>query len=174
MADDAASTLNPGFVRKVQLFIAHGFGSGLAKRAPGTVGTAAAVVCWLPFSPLAYYRPFQYIVLCLVLLPITVWAASGAELHYKRHDVGNIVIDEFIGFFITMIAIPATIPTVLLGFVVFRVLDIVKIQPAKRIDRTWPGGWGVVLDDVVSGIYANILLQIAIRVAPKLLGLSGN
>ena len=159
-------------VRRLQLFIANGFGSGLAPVAPGTFGTVGAVVAFLPLSPLALRHPVLYAVTLVGFLMVAVWASEGAEAHYRRHDVGNIVVDEFMGFFVTMFLVPVTWQTLLLAFLVFRVLDIVKIPPAKQIDRQWPGGWGVVLDDVVSGVYANVVLQIAVRVAPVALGVA--
>lgn len=159
-------------VRRLQLFIANGFGSGLAPVAPGTFGTAGAVIAFLPLAPLAIHHPVLYAITLLGFLMIAVWASEGAEAHYRRHDVGNIVVDEFLGFFVTMFLLPVTWQVLLLAFVVFRFLDIVKIPPAKQIDRQWPGGWGVVLDDVVSGVYANVVLQVAVRVAPGLLGIA--
>lgn len=113
---------------------------------------------------LAEHQPALWGTCLLGFLMIGVWAADGAEKGYfRRHDVGNIVVDEFLGYFITMTLVPVTFTTLAVGFVVFRLLDIVKPQPAKHIDRKWPGGWGVVMDDVVAGIYANVLLQIFAR-----------
>lgn len=153
-------------IERLRLFIAVGFGSGLAPKAPGTFGTAAAVIAFLPFARMAEGRPLLWLLTVLGFTMIAVWAADGAERHYKRHDVGNIVCDEFVGFFVAMTAIPVSWKSLLLGFVVFRVLDIVKIPPAKQIDRKMPGGLGVVLDDVVSGVYANVVLQVAVRLLP--------
>lgn len=158
--------------RRTRLFIANGFGSGLAPKAPGTFGTVGAVIFFLPLSPMAVNHPFLYLVMVTGFTMVAVWAAEGAEAHYRRHDVGNIVCDEFVGFLIAMTMIPTNWRTVLVAFVVFRFLDIVKIPPAKQIDRGWPGGWGVVLDDVVSGVYANVVMQVLIRVAPAALGLA--
>lgn len=167
-AEEAAKTP----FRRTRLFIANGFGSGLAPKAPGTFGTMGAVLFFLPLAPMAVAHPILYLVMVTGFTMVAVWAADGAEAHYRRHDVGNIVCDEFIGFLITMTMIPANWRTVLVAFVVFRFLDIVKIPPAKQIDRGWPGGWGVVLDDVVSGVYANVVMQVLIRLAPALMGLA--
>ena len=162
----------PIALRRVRLAIATGFGSGLAPVAPGTFGTAGALVAFLPFAPLASGHPFLFALSVAGMTMVAVWASEGAEAHYRRHDVGNIVIDEWVGFFATMIAVPSNVRTLALAFVLFRFFDIVKVPPARQIDKRWPGGWGVVLDDVVSGIYANVVLQIALRLAPSWLGVT--
>lgn len=155
------------------MFAAVGFGSGLAPVAPGTFGTAGALICFLPFAPMAAGNPVLYAVTVVGLIVIAVWCSEAGEAHYKRHDVGNIVIDEFAGFFVTMFLVPSNVRTLALAFVLFRIFDIVKVPPARQIDKGWPGGWGVVMDDVVSGVYANIVMQIAMRAAPAALGLPG-
>ena len=169
MAGDAAQSVIP--LRRVRLAIATGFGSGLAPVAPGTFGTVGALVCYLPFAAMSAQQPLLFALTLAGLTVVAVWAAEGAEAHYRRHDVGNIVCDEFVGFFATMFWIPANVRTLAVAFVLFRFFDIVKVPPAKQIDKGWPGGWGVVLDDVVSGIYANLVMQVLVRVAPGWLGL---
>lgn len=161
-----------GVLFRVRVFAAVGFGSGLAPVAPGTFGTVGALVCFLPFATMAAGRPLLYAVTVVGLIVIAVWCSEAGEAHYKRHDVGNIVIDEFAGFFVTMFLVPSNARTLALAFVLFRIFDIVKIPPARQIDKGWPGGWGVVMDDVVSGVYANVVMQIAMRVAPAALGLA--
>lgn len=163
-----------GLLFRLRVFAAVGFGSGLAPKAPGTFGTIGAVVCFLPFAPLAENEPLLFAVTLVGLTLIAVWCAEAGEAHYRRHDVGHIVIDEFVGFFVTMFLVPANLRTIALGFVLFRVFDIVKIPPARQIDKRWPGGWGVVMDDVVSGIYACVVMHVALRFAPEWLGLSGS
>ena len=162
MAQVSASTLT--WVQKIQLIVAVGFGSGWSPKMPGTVGTAAAVVFFLPLAPLAVGHPFTWAVTLLGFLAIAVWAADGAEKSYfRRHDVGNIVIDEFLGYFVTMTFVPQSWRTLLAGFVLFRLLDVTKPWPANHIDKKWPGGWGVVMDDVAAGIWANVVLLVALR-----------
>ena len=129
-------------------------------------------MCFLPFAPLAAGHPALYAVTVAGLIVVAVWCAEAGEAHYKRHDVGNIVIDEFAGFFVTMFLVPSNVRTLALAFVLFRIFDIVKVPPARQIDKGWPGGWGVVMDDVVSGVYANLAMQIAMGVAPAALGLA--
>ena len=156
---------------KLRVFTSVGFGSGLAPVAPGTFGTVGALVCFLPFATMAATRPVLYAITVVGLIVIAVWCSEAGEAHYKRHDVGNIVIDEFAGFFVTMFLVPSNVRTLALAFVLFRIFDIVKVPPARQIDKGWPGGWGVVMDDVVSGVYANVVMQIAMRVEPAALGL---
>ena len=168
MAGNAAEPVG-GLLFRLRVFAAVGFGSGLAPVAPGTFGTVGAVVCFLPFAPLAAERPLLYAVTLVGLTLIAVWCAEAGEAHYRRHDVGNIVIDEFVGFFATMFLVPANGKTIVLAFVLFRIFDIVKVPPARQIDKGWPGGWGVVMDDLVSGIYANVAMQVALRVAPSVM-----
>lgn len=155
-----------GRLFRLRVLVAVGFGSGLAPKAPGTFGTAGAVVCFLPFAPLAAGHPLLYAVTVAGLTMIAVWAAEAAETHFRRHDAGHIVIDEFVGFFATMFLVPANVRTLALAFVLFRVFDIAKIPPARQIDRRMPGGFGVVLDDLISGIYANLAMQLAMRLFP--------
>lgn len=171
MAGNAAEPVS-GALFRLRVFAAVGFGSGLAPVAPGTFGTAGALLCFLPFAPLAAGHPALYAVTVVGLIVVAVWCSEAGEAHYKRHDVGNIVIDEFAGFFVTMFLVPANVRTLALAFVLFRIFDIVKIPPARQIDKGWPGGWGVVMDDVVSGVYANLAMQVAMGVAPAALGLA--
>lgn len=171
MAGNAAQPVGGGLLFRLRVLAAVGFGSGLAPVAPGTFGTVGAVVCFLPLAPLAASRPLLYAVTLVGFTLIAVWCAEAGEAHYRRHDVGNIVIDEFVGFFATMFLVPANVRTVALAFVLFRVFDIVKVPPARQIDKRWPGGWGVVMDDLVSGLYANLAMHVAMRLAPAALGL---
>ena len=144
--------------------LATGFGSGMSPKMPGTVGSFAALFFFLPFAPLAEHHLLLWLVTLSGFTLIAVWAADGAERRYfKRHDVGNIVVDEFVGVFLTMTLIPVSWKTLLAGFVLFRLFDVAKPQPAKHIDRKWPGGWGVVMDDVVAGVYANLVMQALTR-----------
>ena len=100
----------------------------------------------------------------LLLLTVAVVAAIAvagrADAILQEHDSGKIVIDEIVGMAIALVGFPPTVWNVVVIFVLFRILDVVKIWPASYCDRQMPGGAGVVLDDVVSGIYANLLARI--------------
>jgi phosphatidylglycerophosphatase A len=137
------------------LFLAFGFGSGLAKKAPGTFGTLAAVpVYWL----FAQTNLFVYSLLTLIVTVIGVWICDSAAKKLDEHDFGGIVWDEIAGYLITMWLVPFTGQAMVLGFVLFRFFDILKPWPIKWIDRQVHGGLGIMLDDVLAGVFAGGLL----------------
>jgi len=136
--------------------LAFGFGSGLAPKAPGTFGTLAAV-------PLYYYLSFLstswYLAICAItgLIGISICDYSAKKL--KVHDHPGIVWDEFVGFFITMIGISLSWTNILLGFALFRFFDILKPWPISWLDNKVSGGFGIMIDDIVAGIFALICLH---------------
>ena len=140
-------------------FLAFGFGSGLAPFAPGTVGTIAAIPIYLllnTFSPLVYF-----IVLVLISLLSVVIAGQSARL-LQVHDHGGIVIDEICGYLLTMFLAPSGWEWIVLGFVLFRIFDIFKPWPIRWLDRQVGGGIGIVIDDLMAGIYALLSLQLVV------------
>jgi phosphatidylglycerophosphatase A len=136
---------------------AFGFGSGYAPKAPGTFGTLMAVLLYLPMQnwPLIWFCGF--IVLSFLL---GIYLCGKAAETLGVHDHGGIVWDEFVGFWITMIAAPPGWQWIVLGFVLFRLFDIWKPQPIAFLDKHVEGGLGIMLDDVLAGIYAFICLQL--------------
>ncbi len=127
--------------------------------APGTAGTLVGIPVVLIFSPLIW--PLQLLsVLALICLACAV--SQEAEKIFQKKDAQIIVIDEIAGFCWTMFLVTPTIIHVAVGFVLFRIFDIAKPFPAGWVQRKWPGGLGVVGDDLVAGIYANVLLQFLI------------
>lgn len=141
-------TLRNGRDRLVITF-SSAFGLGLIPVAPGTWGTLAALPIWwlldgasLPVWLLAVVAVFGF----------AVWISDHAERLYERHDVSAIVIDEVAGMLVCVIGIPFSWSTVLAGFLVFRVFDIVKPPPVRWFDTHVKGGLGVVIDDVVAGV----------------------
>jgi phosphatidylglycerophosphatase A len=145
-----------GFV----IFFATWGGTGYSPVASGTVGTIAAIPLFLLFAQLPLYL---YIFTLIPFFFFSCWVAGRAEEILCQKDCGKIVIDEVIGYLITMTAAPATWKSVLLGFLLFRFFDIVKIEPARYFDRTLKNGYGVVLDDVFAGLYSCLLLHLALR-----------
>lgn len=137
-------------------FLALGFGSGLARKAPGTAGTLAAVPLWLLLAqlPLSAYLLVTLLV-CLAGIPICGRAARD----FGVHDHPAIVWDEIAGFLITMIAAPAGWLWVVLGFLLFRLFDILKPWPIRVLDRRVHGGFGIMIDDIVAGVLAALVLQ---------------
>jgi len=136
--------------------LAFGFGSGLSPKAPGTAGTIVALLLYLPLSQLSL--PL-YIVVTAVATLVGIWLCGVTSRDLGVHDHGGIVWDEFAGFWITMIAAPAGWIWLVLGFILFRVLDILKPWPIKWVDSKIHGGIGIMLDDVLAGIMAALCLQ---------------
>ena len=141
--------------------IATGFGSGLSPFAPGTAGTIVGIPIYYIFSPFSWP---MYLLTILALSFLACYVSGEAERIFQKKDAAAIVIDEIAGFLWAMLLIAPTPGHVLLAFVLFRIFDIAKVFPANLCERRLPGGCGVVADDVVAGIYANIVLQILIRV----------
>lgn len=137
------------------LFLAFGFGSGLAKKAPGTFGTLAAIPVYYLFAQTGI---ISYSLLTVIATVAGIWICGIAAEKLAEHDFGGIVWDEIAGFLITMWLVPFSWKAVVLGFVLFRLFDIVKPWPIKWIDRKVQGGFGIMLDDVLAAVFAGALL----------------
>lgn len=138
-------------------FLAFGFGSGLSPFAPGTAGTIVAIPLWL----LLVQWPFwAYVAATLLVTLAGFWICGESAKRLGVHDHGGIVWDEIAGFLITMIAVPLGWEWVLAGFLLFRFFDIVKPWPARWFDTRVENGVGIVMDDVVAGVYACLLLNL--------------
>jgi len=137
-------------------FIATGFSIGNIPFAPGTFGTLLGLPLCLALS----FADFRIaLVGCVLLVIIAIWAAHATEKMLDRKDPGCIVIDEVAGMVVTLAGLPFTVKTAVIGFIVFRFLDIVKPPPVRYIDERLSGGTGVVLDDVAAGILGNLILR---------------
>ena len=134
-----------------------GFGAGLAPRAPGTLGTLVAI---LPYWFLAQLPLPLYLAMVALGFVAGVYLCDYTSRALGVHDHSGIVWDEFVGYWVTMIAVPPAWQWILLGFVLFRVFDIVKPWPVKIADQKLKGGFGVMLDDLLAGVYAWICLQL--------------
>lgn len=139
-------------------FAAFGFGSGAAPVAPGTFGTALAVVIYLLMPAMTW--PI-YGLFLTISFAIGVWLCGKTASDIGVHDHGGIVWDEFVGYWITMFLAPPGWLWILLGFVLFRVFDIVKPWPIRWLDKNVSGGFGVMIDDVLAGLMALVCLQLA-------------
>ena len=137
-------------------WIAFGAGAGLAPRGPGTAGTAVAIPIYLVIgtAPLGVYA---LAVACVVA--VGVWVCGRTARDLGVHDHPGIVLDEIAGFLVTMTALPFDWVWMVAGFVAFRVFDIAKPWPISLADRTVHGGLGIMLDDLLAGIFACILLH---------------
>ena len=129
-----------------------GFGSGLSPFAPGTMGTLAAIP---PYLLLSRLELLVFIAVLIIGFIVGVYLCDFTSKALGVHDHGGIVWDEFIGFWITMIAVPeVNWQWILAGFLLFRFFDIVKPWPVKLADKRIQGGFGIMIDDVLAGLYA--------------------
>lgn len=138
-------------------FIAFGFGSGAMPFAPGTFGTLMAIPFYLLLRPLPLYA---YVIFVAILIAVTSWISEKLSREIHIHDHPGMCIDEFVGFFVTMINAPHGIFWIILGVILFRIFDILKPWPIYILDEKIHGGFGMILDDVAAGIYAMIIIQI--------------
>lgn len=145
--------------------LSFGLGSGLLPKAPGTFGTLAA----LPFVPLlASLGVPLYLFIVVLSFVLGIWLCGQTTRALGTHDHGAIVWDEWVGLWITLIAVPMNLYTLALGFVLFRFFDILKPWPIAWADRKVHGGLGIMLDDVLAGVMAWLLLQLALYLWPIL------
>jgi phosphatidylglycerophosphatase A len=138
------------------LLLATGLGAGYSPIVPGTMGTLLAIPVCLLLSCIPS-PVYEWTIIAFFFL--ASWVSDKAQSHWGKKDDQRIVIDEIMGFFTAMMWLPKTALFVTLGFVLFRLFDIVKPPPVRRLEQV-RGGYGVVLDDVMAGVYANIVLQI--------------
>ncbi|TCS38249.1 phosphatidylglycerophosphatase A family protein [Reinekea marinisedimentorum] len=139
-------------------FLAFGFGSGAAPKAPGTFGTLAAIPVYLLLAQLPLW-PYLAVIVLSFLLGVYLCGQTSKDMGV--HDHGGIVWDEFVGYWITMIALPFHWAWIVAGFVLFRLFDILKPFPIGWLDKRVHGGLGIMIDDVIAGIFALIILQLA-------------
>ncbi|MEZ5543179.1 MAG: phosphatidylglycerophosphatase A [Pseudomonadota bacterium] len=154
---------SPALLRHPLDLLALGFGSGLLPKAPGTAGTAVGIPCYLLLQPLA---PAWYLVVTAALFALGVAACAHAARGLGVHDHPAIVWDEIVGYLVTMTLAPAGWQWIAVGFVLFRLFDILKPWPIRWFDRRVHGGLGIMLDDLVAGLCAAGVLQLLVRYVP--------
>lgn len=147
----------PAMLKNPVHLLSLGFGSGLAPKAPGTWGTLAALPFWyaLQFLPAASYGA---VVVVAFLIGIYLCGETATALGV--HDHGGIVWDEFVGLWIALFMLPTGIHWLILGFALFRLFDIWKPWPIRVLDKKVHGGLGIMIDDVLAGVYAYLTLQL--------------
>ena len=148
--------------------ISTGFGVGKLPYAPGTWGSALAVILAWPIQ--VYLGRGGLMVAILVVIPLGIWAANEAEKAIAKDDPGEIIVDEIAGQWITVLFLPPDLVLYFLGFVVFRVFDIFKPWPVDHFDKHGAGGMGIMQDDIAAGLYGMLLLTISLGVFPTLSG----
>lgn len=148
---------------RLAVFVATVAYCGYFPIAPGTVGSAAGLVVYL----LVWWvqSPVVEVVLIVALFAAGVWAGTAAERYFGGIDPGPIVIDEVVGMLITLAFIPVGWSGALAGFLLFRIFDVIKPYPAGRFERLH-GGLGVMADDAMAAVYANISLRVVMWMLP--------
>ena len=135
--------------------------------APGTFGSAAGLVMFWAVRSTGSVS--VEIAVILILLAAGIWSSTAAERHFGGIDPAPVVVDEVVGMMITLALLPVTTAGVVVGFLVFRVLDIVKPWPADRFEKL-PGGLGIMADDTMAALYGNLVMRGLMAVAPGWLG----
>lgn len=146
----------PTIREEIVIAAATGAYTGYIPFAPGTFGTIAAIpFCFL----LSLLGPIWGALFLIGFFLGAVWIAGEAEGIFGKKDSGRIVIDEIVGFLVALFLVPWTAKSLIVGFVLFRFFDIFKPYPIRMLESRLAGGWGVVADDVLAGVYANVVLR---------------
>jgi phosphatidylglycerophosphatase A len=143
---------------KIALLLSTWFGCGLITPAPGTMGTLGAIPLVILF---AYAGDLFQPLLIIIFAIISVWAAGSRSKRLNREDPPQVVIDEVAGFLVTFCFLPLTWKNLILGFILFRLFDIIKPFPIRRLEKL-KGGLGIVMDDLAAGIYSNLCLRLVL------------
>jgi len=159
-SDPAPVPAAPPRADLLSTIIATGLGSGFSPIAPGTAGSAVGLLLFWPLQRLPLYAQVAAVV---TMFAVGVVAATRVARGLGLEDPGLVVVDEVVGMWISLLMLPFTPATAIAGFVLFRIMDVLKPYPARQLESL-PGGWGIMCDDVMAGIYANLLLRVA-RVA---------
>ncbi|MBW1860271.1 MAG: phosphatidylglycerophosphatase A [Deltaproteobacteria bacterium] len=139
--------------------MATGCYAGYVPKVPGTAGSLVAIpLCYL----ISRFSPTQATLFLFLFMGIAVWVSGEAEKLFNEKDSGRIVIDEIAGMSVTLFLVPWTVTSVVMGFLLFRIMDIIKPFPIRRLEHGLSGGWGVVGDDLLAGIYAQVALRVVI------------
>ena len=144
-------------IKRVGLAVATVFGVGYAPIAPGTFGSAAGLLVWWLLPPSLVVQAAAIVVIFIV----GSWGGNVAEHHFGRTDPGQVVIDEVMGMLITLFLNPVGWMGALAGFFLFRVFDVIKPYPANKLEQLH-GGIGVMADDGMAAIYANLVLRLGL------------
>jgi phosphatidylglycerophosphatase A len=145
---------------KIVLLLATWFGTGLIPPVPGTMGTLGAIPLVILFS---YVGNLFQPLLIILFVGISIWAAERQSKLLNQEDPSQVVIDEVAGFLVTFLFLPLTWKNIIIGFIFFRLFDIFKPFPIRKLEKL-KGGLGIVMDDLLAGVYANLCLQFIILV----------
>jgi len=148
------------------VFISAGFGSGMIRPAPGTWGSVLGVAIW--WFALANQSLVLQLIACVLIFALGTWTTSKVIEQYGVHDPGAVVVDEVVGVWLALLMVPQSLAMAALAFGLFRFFDIVKPWPVSWADRQVPGALGVMLDDVLAGLLACLVLQVSLLTIPSL------
>ena len=157
------STLGWRHGKNPEVFLVCGFGSGFLPKAPGTWGSILGILIWW-----WWLAPTSWLVqLCVVAVTFVLgwWLVERVTRRHECHDDPAIVIDEIVGIWVALLGISQSWIFALIGFGLFRLLDIAKPWPIGLADRRVPGGLGIMLDDLIAGVLVLIVLQLSVFVA---------
>ena len=150
-------------MRRLAVFLATCGYVGYAPLAPGTFGSAAGLAIFVLVRSSG--SSIVELATIVLLFAVGVWSGTEAEHHFGGVDPGPIVIDEVVGMLITLALLPVNLTGAIVGFLVFRILDVVKPWPSGRFERLH-GGLGVMADDGMAAIYGNVAMRILLAIAP--------
>jgi phosphatidylglycerophosphatase A len=150
-------------MRRLALFISTFGYVGYAPFAPGTFGSAAGLAVF--YAVRSSGSTVVEAAVIVALFAIGIWAGTVAEHHFGGIDPGPIVLDEVVGMLITLFLLPVNTTGAIVGFVVFRILDVIKPFPSARFEKL-PGGLGVMADDGMAALYGNLLMRGLMAIAP--------
>ncbi len=156
-------------MKKLSVYFATIFGIGYFPFAPGTIGTLFAALIYYALPSGFFKTSYDNFIVAIILIGLSligVVITTKAE-ETLGHDDGKIIIDEFVGYFVTVLFLPKSLLLAIYAFIFFRIFDIAKPQPIYKI-QSLPKGWGIMSDDIVAGIFGNICLQILVRIFPKI------
>jgi phosphatidylglycerophosphatase A len=149
--------MNKTIVGKIQYYFAIGFGLGLLPFVPGTWGTLGGIVLFLLLWP---FSLTTYLIVTLIAFVFGCWICEKVAQQMKVYDHGSVVWDEVVGYCVGMITAPKTITAIIIGFILFRIFDIIKPWPICWVDKHMKSGIGMMLDDILAGVIVCILFQL--------------
>lgn len=148
-------------IKRPLCFLGLGFGTGLSPKAPGTVGTLAAIPIYCVMQNLSF---LNYILITVFAFVVGVWICQKSAEWLGKDDPSAVVWDEIVGYLVTMIAAPSGWQWLVIGFVLFRLFDIWKPWPISWCDKNLHGGLGIMVDDVVAGLFALTVIQLIMTI----------
>jgi len=160
-APDAGTAASAGLGVLARV-LATGFGAGYSPYAPGTAGSAVGLLLYWPLQALGLSATLT---VTAVVSLLGVWAATRVAAEAGQEDPGLVVVDEIAGQWVTLLFLPWNPGVAIVGFFAFRAMDIVKPWPARQFEDL-RGGWGIMADDLMAGVYANLLVRVALLLVP--------